>query len=166
MSLKEVMSQLVANSCFGPHKELYGYCSLNPTRPWDVPVVTSEEQSVMAQENESSDQFDMLLESFHFSSWLSNCLEKLKEVDPFFSDLRNCADKFPFVEKVAEHFLERSICILPQNRGLQAKEDKVSLDVKKVERLLIQSRLRYLCLNFSVDILVSSVTQSICPEKS
>lgn len=135
MPLKEVMSQLIANSCFG-HHEVYISCSLKGVTcdpPWKI---------------ESRDQFDMLLESFDFSSWLSNCLEKLKEVDPFFSDLRNCAEKFSFVEKVAKHFLESSICILPQNRRLLVKEDKVSLDVNKVERLLIKSRLRYLGLNF------------------
>lgn len=141
MSLQNMISQLV------------GCIRFNDCEVFECSVSAFWEEELFAREVEtrqyvrSQTPFNIMLKSFDFSRWLSNCLEKPRKVDKFFSNLANCMER-PFVEKLAKYFVESSLCILPQNRELLTGGDSVSLDVNKVERLLIQSRLRYLGLNF------------------
>ena len=142
MSLQNMISQLVGcirfNDC-----EVFE-CSVSAF--WEEELFPREVET--RQYVRSQTPFNIMLKSFDFSRWLSNCLEKPRKVDKFFSNLANCIERPLFVQKLAKHFLESSLCILPQNRELLTGGDTVSLDVNKVERLLIQSRLRYLGWNF------------------
>ena len=151
MSLQDMISQLVDCSRFNDCGEVRFACSVKRDeleRTEGKEMEFHVHEVVMRQYERPQTPFNIMLKSFDFSRWLSSCLEKPRKVDKFFSNLFNCIKRPLFVEKLAKHFVESSLCILPQNRELLTGGDSVSLDVNKVERLLIQSRLRYLGWNF------------------
>ena len=143
LSLEDVISKLVAGKCF---KELQFGCSEKPTEaPRKFQVQPEEGPSRM-----DGGLFNLMHESaIDFSSWLSNWDEKLGKTNLLFYHNNQWMRRPYFADDLAKYFLKSSICILPQNRGLLAEEDRILLGVNKVERLLIQSSLRYL-IHFSV----------------
>ena len=51
-------------------------------------------------------------------------------------------DKKRFADHMGKRFLESSLCILPQNRWLPDQGSAISLDLARVENMLIQACLR------------------------
>ena len=54
-------------------------------------------------------------------------------------------DRIPVVDRMSREFLRSSLCILPQHRGRSCQGSTVSLDLGRVENMLIQTSLRYVC---------------------
>ena len=142
LSLEDVISKLVAGKCF---KELQFGCSEKPTET--IPRRFLQVQPEEGPSQMDCDLFSLMHESaIDFSSWLSNWAEKLGIKANLLSHQNNqWLQRLYFADNLAKYFLKSSICILPQNRGLLAasEEDRILLGGNKVERLLIQSSLRY-----------------------
>ena len=69
--------------------------------------------------------------------WLTSWLHG-REIENISSLLKKS-----FAHHMGKKFLESSLCILPQNRGLSGQGSTVSLDLSRAENMLIQTSLRY-----------------------
>ena len=68
--------------------------------------------------------------------WLSSWLPE-QEVKDISSNYRTS-----FVDQMRRKFLESSLRILPQHRGLSGQGSAISLDLSRAENMLIQASLR------------------------